>query len=187
MTFRWTRHRFSGGRLALDVANTVILRHDPARTIDRFAAPEDFAAFPIAAARYCSEPEFAADLATHIPGSRDPLIILREAIDRNFRAVVMGTQDRRDLSALLIAAGTVLGESNASALALATVRSAMKLMSEGDASRLRICKACGWLFYDRSRNRKRIWCDMTVCGNREKARRHYSNTRQKIAAQEGKP
>jgi predicted RNA-binding Zn ribbon-like protein len=177
MTFRWTRHRFSGGRLALDVANSVILRDDPARRVDRFSSLQDFAAFPIAAARYCAEPELASDLAGHTPGSRDALIILREAIDRNFRAVVMGTQDRHDLSALLIAAGTVLGESDASALALATARSAMKLMSEGDASRLRICRACGWLFYDRSRNRKRIWCDMTVCGNREKARRHYASSK----------
>lgn len=177
MTFRWTRHRFSGGRLALDVANSVILRHDPARRVDRFSSLQDFAAFPIAAARYCAETEYASDLATQPAYSPDSLIILREAIDRNFRAVVKGTQDRRDLSALLIAVGTVLGESNASALALATARSAMKLTAEGEASRLRICKACGWLFYDRSRNKKRIWCDMTVCGNREKARRHYASSR----------
>ncbi|MGG2476018.1 CGNR zinc finger domain-containing protein, partial [Rhizobium sp. BR5] len=28
MTFRWTKHRFAGGALALDVANSVILRSD---------------------------------------------------------------------------------------------------------------------------------------------------------------
>ena len=37
MTFRWTEHRFAGGALALDVANSVILRSDAARSVDRFA------------------------------------------------------------------------------------------------------------------------------------------------------
>ena len=40
---------------------------------------------------------------------------------------------------------------------------------------VRLCKApdCAWLFLDKSRNRSRRWCDMKVCGNRQKARRHY--------------
>jgi predicted RNA-binding Zn ribbon-like protein len=33
---------------------------------------------------------------------------------------------------------------------------------------------CGWLFVDTSRNRARRWCDMSDCGNRAKARRHYA-------------
>lgn len=33
--------------------------------------------------------------------------------------------------------------------------------------------ACGWLFLDETRNRSRRWCEMEVCGNRAKARRHY--------------
>ncbi len=36
---------------------------------------------------------------------------------------------------------------------------------------------CTWLFLDTSRNRKRRWCDMKSCGNREKARRHYERAR----------
>ena len=35
MTFSWTAHRFSGGALALDVANSVVLRAEPERRIDR--------------------------------------------------------------------------------------------------------------------------------------------------------
>ncbi len=34
--------------------------------------------------------------------------------------------------------------------------------------------ACGALFYDASRNRSRRWCVMEDCGNRAKARRHYT-------------
>lgn len=43
------------------------------------------------------------------------------------------------------------------------------------ADKLKECAgvSCGWLFLDTSRNHSRRWCDMTECGNREKARRHY--------------
>jgi len=36
---------------------------------------------------------------------------------------------------------------------------------------------CGWLFLDSSRNHTRRGCDMRVCGNRAKARRHYERQR----------
>jgi predicted RNA-binding Zn ribbon-like protein len=36
-----------------------------------------------------------------------------------------------------------------------------------------VADGCGWLFLDVSKNRSRKWCDMSDCGNREKARRHY--------------
>jgi len=50
------------------------------------------------------------------------------------------------------------------------------LLSSGDARRVSSCRssACGWLFYDESRGRRRRWCSMSDCGNREKARRHYA-------------
>jgi predicted RNA-binding Zn ribbon-like protein len=37
--------------------------------------------------------------------------------------------------------------------------------------------ACRWLFLDGSRNASRRWCDMSACGNRAKARRHYLKQR----------
>jgi predicted RNA-binding Zn ribbon-like protein len=53
------------------------------------------------------------------------------------------------------------------------VRSAVDLLVSDLLGRVRICAAdsCSWLFLDESRNRSRRWCDMTVCGNRDKARR----------------
>ena len=55
------------------------------------------------------------------------------------------------------------------------VLSAADLAASGDLDRVRECAAgtCRWLFLDRSRNRSRRWCDMSACGNRAKARRHY--------------
>jgi predicted RNA-binding Zn ribbon-like protein len=44
----------------------------------------------------------------------------------------------------------------------------------GDDSwqRVKACRAedCHWAFYDRSRNRSGVWCEMAVCGNRTKVR-----------------
>jgi predicted RNA-binding Zn ribbon-like protein len=38
--------------------------------------------------------------------------------------------------------------------------------------RVKACRApdCMWAFYDRSRNRSGVWCEMAVCGNRTKVR-----------------
>ena len=44
--------------------------------------------------------------------------------------------------------------------------------SEGTWQRLKSCPAdnCRWAFYDRSRNRSAVWCNMAICGNRAKVR-----------------
>ncbi len=36
---------------------------------------------------------------------------------------------------------------------------------------------CGWLFLDRTRSHTRRWCSSSDCGNRERARRHYTRRR----------
>jgi predicted RNA-binding Zn ribbon-like protein len=43
-----------------------------------------------------------------------------------------------------------------------------------DPHRLRVCAndECRWVYYDTSKGGRRKWCDMAVCGNRAKARRH---------------
>lgn len=53
------------------------------------------------------------------------------------------------------------------------IRSAAELLTSERLDRVRVCSAedCDWLFVDRSKNRSRRWCDMTVCGNRRKVRR----------------
>ena len=46
-------------------------------------------------------------------------------------------------------------------------------MADGSWQRLKACRSesCRWAFIDNARNRSRQWCDMAVCGNREKARK----------------
>jgi predicted RNA-binding Zn ribbon-like protein len=45
-------------------------------------------------------------------------------------------------------------------------------MADGTWPRLKACRrdVCHWLFYDRSRNRSAVWCQMAVCGNRVKTK-----------------
>lgn len=45
-------------------------------------------------------------------------------------------------------------------------------MADGSWTRLKACRrdVCHWLFYDRSRNRSAVWCQMSVCGNRTKTK-----------------
>ena len=42
----------------------------------------------------------------------------------------------------------------------------------GEFERFKACKACGWTFFDATRNHSRIWCDMAACGNPIKSK-HY--------------
>jgi predicted RNA-binding Zn ribbon-like protein len=39
MAVAWTPHRFTGGLLALDTTNTVVLRGDAEKSFDRFTDP----------------------------------------------------------------------------------------------------------------------------------------------------
>jgi predicted RNA-binding Zn ribbon-like protein len=61
-------------------------------------------------------------------------------------------------------------------------------MIDGTWRRLKACpgRACGWAFYDHSRNQSARWCSMKVCGDREKSRAYYrrkSGRRQAAAAE----
>jgi predicted RNA-binding Zn ribbon-like protein len=44
---------------------------------------------------------------------------------------------------------------------------------DGTWSRLKVCPrmACGWVFYDTSKNRSGRWCAMSICGGRTKSAR----------------
>ena len=195
MPVAWTKHRFSGGILALDTANTVVLRIDPARSFDRFDDTAEIARFAEAATGFCAAELAGRRLAAPDPQAIGPCVIaIREATDRLFRAAASsgGTIEMRLLADFLKAcaagldghagsagkAGTPFaGTTGPIAFEAALGLSALSLFSGDTARRLRICANCGWLFIDRSRNSSRLWCDMAVCGNRQKAKRHYRRHR----------
>lgn len=124
-------------------------------------------------------------------------IALRETIYRVFLSIVEGQPaEVRDLEQLNAALAPALSRLRIVALREGfawdwhvqdgdldrmlwpIVRSAADLLTNGPLDRLKQCAGCGWLFLDGSRNRTRRWCDMRVCGNRAKARRHYERQRE---------
>src|SRR5712691_24443 len=56
-------------------------------------------------------------------------------------------------------------------------------LGDGSWQRVKACRApdCHWAFYDRSRNRSGVWCEMAVCGNRTKVRAY----RKRVPAGQG--
>jgi predicted RNA-binding Zn ribbon-like protein len=62
------------------------------------------------------------------------------------------------------------------------LRAAVDLLTSADLLRVGVCDGedgCGWLFLDTTKNHSRRWCDMRVCGNRAKARRHGERVRER--------
>ncbi|NKK81082.1 CGNR zinc finger domain-containing protein [Rhizobium leguminosarum] len=173
MSFSWTPHRFAGGALALDVANSVVLRHDTTRQIDRFAVRDQMRSFPSAAAEFSAERTLFGDIAPVAAENEADFIALREAIDLYFRKRILDGGDDQLLASLLEALAKALRDTRPDSLVAATAHSALRLIAMPDPERMKICGNCGWLFIDRSKNRSRAWCDMAVCGNRAKANRHY--------------
>lgn len=195
------RFEITGGHLALDLANTVDVRPTPGARdlLDHWDRLVDWSQQAgVVSAREAgrlrrdgsSRPEEALAVLRRVR-------FVREAIHGVFRAVA----DARpvpsgDLAivndALPFALARLRLERREAGLSWTwahpegaldvmlppVIRAASELLVDPDRrSRVRACEAsrtCGWLFLDLSRNRSRRWCDMSVCGNREKARRHYA-------------
>lgn len=124
--------------------------------------------------------------------------VLREAIYRIFESVAEHTPlDAADMSILNDALAQVMvyarivhteqgfswgwerAEHALDAMLWPVVRSAVDLLTSHELEDVRQCAAsdCSGLFIDTSKNHSRRWCDMTTCGNRAKARRHYEKKR----------
>ena len=92
-------------------------------------------------------------------------------------AVVAGEVEWAAASARFVAPGSWVVPASADAPLVAVARAAAELLASPARAHVRACPgaACGWLFLD-ERGRRR-WCDMAVCGNRAKARRHAERAR----------
>lgn len=129
---------------------------------------------------------------------------LREAIYRIFNAVAEGRAvadaDFAVLSKVLeqaparsrltradggyawdVEIGRLEGAAAAPALLAPVLWSAGDLMLQAGNRRIRRCAndECLWLFVDDSKSGTRRWCDMSSCGNRAKAKRHYARVKGK--------
>jgi predicted RNA-binding Zn ribbon-like protein len=61
----------------------------------------------------------------------------------------------------------------------AILKSAYDVLMTESFTRMKECPSCGWLFLDKTKNGKRRWCNMDVCGSKDKAKRYYQ--RKKIS------
>lgn len=192
----------TGGRLALDFANTVDNRPS-ARRRDLLASYADLVAWGRQAAVLGTGEvrrllETAARRPREARAALREAVALREAFYGICTALAAGAEPKRgDLSRLDAAArsalgwarlertrggfgwGWMAGSARLDRVLWPVARDAAEFLTSGEVPRLRECAAhdCGWLFLDASRNQSRVWCNMRVCGNRAKARRHYARSR----------
>ncbi len=195
-------HEFdlSGGALCLDFANTVSWRKLDQRASEHLRSYDDLVAFAEQSKVLTSD--WAGELRAHArQHSREAQQALRRALayrESLYRAFAALAQRRAvppddlkqvndvEIEALvhrrLVRAGPVYrwqwewDDKRMLELILWLIaQSATELLTSSQLSTVRMCQApdCAWLFLDQSRNRSRRWCDMKVCGNRQKARRHY--------------
>jgi predicted RNA-binding Zn ribbon-like protein len=190
----------TGGNLSLNLANSVSRRDDPERRREHLESYADLIALArqseIISSKQAAElRSYAMEHESEARQTFRNAIALREAIYRAFSAIAQGKPAAKpDLD--------LVSECTAEALQHRYVtrsdvgyrwewraepkhqldrilwpmaQSAAELLTSEELKLVRFCEAddCEWLFLDHSRNRSRRWCDMTSCGNRQKARRHY--------------
>jgi len=190
-----------GGALALDFANTAGGRGSP-HPVEHLRDPallvvwaEHAGILDRAAARRMEDaivrdPGFGASLLAQAIGLREAIHAVATAIAEGRRPPEPELAAIKDACAGAIAAGRLepgqagfawtwpteppIAETVLGPIAL----SAVGVMRDGDLTRLKRCAGehCGWVFFDLTKNRRRRWCEMSVCGNRAKARR-FSATR----------
>jgi predicted RNA-binding Zn ribbon-like protein len=196
----------SGGFLCLDFANTLGRRKMPGQTAENLPEYSDFVAFAkqsrVVTAQYARD--LLASGLIHPKEAAQVLrgaIVLREAVYRAFAAIA-GRQSAqaKDVKVIeqfateamryrrLAGAGHAYrwewsrdgsDKEMLSFILWPIAQSAADLLTSERIKNVRECSAetCAWLFLDESRNHSRRWCDMSVCGNRQKARRHYERVK----------
>ncbi len=186
--------------MALDFANTISWRGHPIDREDHLASPADLISFAVQDKVITQSQASRMKDDPHGERSFHKALLLREAIYRVFAAIA---QDKAPLEADVAAINHYAVEalrhrqlrrhgggyrwewqSEASTsldrILWPIVIAAADLLTSNDVRLVRWCEApeCQWLFLDNSRNRSRRWCDMKICGNRAKARRHYQRIRE---------
>jgi len=186
------RFQFVAGHLALDFINTVAFRADPGRKADHLQRAEDVhrwanqARLPDRAA-INSGPRVATAALRHIRAVREQLFAVFHAIASGdpipadtLTRVGNALHECRAKRRLSVAGAEVRWAWRVSArstdyLLYPVLEAAADLLTSDSRGLVRQCEDadCGWLFLDRSNARKRRWCSMADCGNRNKVRNYY--------------
>ena len=185
------KFQFVGGNLALDFVNTVAYRADPGKRKDHLQRAQDVHRWASQAqlpdrAQINSGPVGTAALR-RIREVREQLFAVFHAI-ANEEPVPAETSVRVDDALHGCCAKRCLSIEGAEVrwtwrpgarctdyLLYPVLTAATDLLTSVSRGLVRQCEdaGCGWLFLDRSNARKRRWCSMADCGNRNKARKYY--------------
>lgn len=190
----------SGGNLSLDFANTVSWRKISQLAADHLFSYDDIISFAeqscILSSQESNELRALAQRKHRLADAAfRRALVYREHVYRTFAALAEGkppeSGDLQQINDFVLEAlhhrhleptnghyrwGWQWNSKNALERILWPIaQSAADLLTSPELNMVRMCEApdCAWLFLDQSRNRSRRWCDMKVCGNRQKARRHY--------------
>lgn len=202
------KFKFVGGNPCLDFVNTVG-NHLSSQQSEYLKSYEDLIAWGVAS-RVINKREGKKLLETFNNNSAKSSKALRKAIELReilFR-ILVATALKRDYSPSLIADFNVYlsetlkyiqiektgdkfsweydkSKNNLEQIIWAITWSAANLLVNENLKFLKVCadNLCGWLFLDTSKNKKRCWCDMKDCGNRNKFRRYYSKNKTKEGSQ----
>jgi predicted RNA-binding Zn ribbon-like protein len=187
---------FCGGQLAIDFTNTVGSRGGDSE--EHFNVYGDVLAWAETrkVITRADAQRLAAQAERSPRGGHDALVSIRELRESLYRVISAAAEGRRqpaeDLAALnahVPAAYrharlaplrgrmtlTFDGSPHASLtepIVAPVVRAAIDLLTTNAIGRVRMCadRSCAWLFLDATRSGSRRWCDMKVCGNRNKVR-----------------
>lgn len=173
-----------GNHPAFDLINTVSDRRMTDQSVDRLRRPEDLIPWSLRAGVIRSDMPAAGlddDLlrsvkqlreAAHdasearIAGRAPPLATLN-IIHRCLQASGdMELSRPGDLTSGIVVEGR--WDSLLGALSLQVMDAIFRL----PPNRIGACPACGWIFLDVTRGGRRRWCNMAICGNRTKVKRH---------------
>jgi predicted RNA-binding Zn ribbon-like protein len=184
----WQPGHFVGGHVVLDLANTVFHRSEPTADNELLKSVRDVSSWcqsvglisPADARKINTQA--GEELVNGVHRVRDQVWAVFEAVSVGDPppAKALGTllkQAGRGVNAEIVSftdlrmaklAGK-FGDPGAIAPALALL--AVEALFVLPRDRVRSCARCGWLFVDVSKGRRRRWCSMSTCGNREKANR----------------
>jgi predicted RNA-binding Zn ribbon-like protein len=186
------RFQFVAGNLALDFVNTVAFRADPGKKEDHLRRIEDVRRWASQArlpdrAAINSGPLAATAALRRVRAVREQLFAVFHAMagDDPIPADALARigdalHACRAKRCLSIEGAEVRwtwrpDAQSTNYLLYPVLTAATDLLTSDSHGLVRQCEdaGCGWLFLDRSNSRKRRWCRMADCGNRNKARQYY--------------
>ncbi len=161
------------GRLALDFLNTANWTNDGNIAQERITCSADLQVWLNAAGK---------------PNAKHPVSIeelvafrlkLRSAFSDNTNAGKLGL-GRTFCQIELIPEAAIIELRSQPIMSLITISALSILSDTREIGRVKTCPGidCGWKFMDETKNARRKWCSMELCGNRAKAARSYAKKTQ---------